>query len=359
MTWINDKNKAILLMILRIVLILAAAWLFLTKLLLFFAPFLVAMFITVLIEKPVGWMQKKFRFSRGAASAVALFAFIILAGGLIGFLFYRLLIEVWELASNNTYYQSIILRIRELVDLGGIWYAGLPAEVVTAIESSLEGILTKAGTTATSWINNLFQSMVSILTSLPQALLYTVITLVGTFFISRDRERISRFLYGQMPDRWRSKVRGLKDDLFAALIGYIKAILILVSIAFVEVLIGYTILGVRYSLFLAIVTAIADILPVLGPGTVLIPGAIIYLINGNYFLFTGFLILYILVTLVRQFLEPRIVGGSIGLHPLVTLFFIYLGFRLFGIVGLILGPAFAILLKSLQKAELLPAWKSY
>jgi len=83
-----------------------------------------------------------------------------------------------------------------------------------------------------------------------------------------------------------------------------------------------------------------------------------HLINGSYFQAVGFLILYMIVTVVRQFIEPRIVGGNIGLHPLVTLIFIYLGYRVFGFTGLILGPVFAILVKSLQKAGILPAWKS-
>ncbi len=122
---------------------------------------------------------------------------------------------------------------------------------------------------------------------------------------------------------------------------------------------GYIILDIKYAFFLAIITAIADILPILGPGTILIPGSVILLISGNHFQAAGFLGLYLIVTILRQFLEPRIVGGNIGLHPLVTLIFMYLGFRLFGFAGLILGPIFAIMLKSLQKAEILPSWKTY
>ena len=154
-------------------------------------------------------------------------------------------------------------------------------------------------------------------------------------------------------------MREIKNDLLTALVGYLKALLVLVTISFFVVLTGYTILGVKYSLFLAIITAISDILPVLGPGTILIPGSIIHLINGNYYMAVGFIVLYVLVTIVRQFLEPRIVGGNIGLHPLITLLSMYLGFRFLGVIGLIFGPIFTIILKSLQKSGILPAWKEY
>lgn len=359
MSWLNDKYKRTAKVVLQIILVLLIIYILLTRLLLFFLPFLLAFLIAAIIEKPTRFMQKRFRFPRGLASGISMIVFVVLAGGLTVFVFYRLFMEVWELTNVGAGIQNILPRIREWVDLGGAWYAALPQEVVTAIESSLEGILSRIGNAATLGINALLNGMLKILTSLPQALLYMVITLVATYFFSRDRERISRFVFSQISDNWSRKLRSIKNDLITALIGYTKALMILVTISFFVVLLGYTILGIRYSLFLGIVTAVADILPILGPGTVLIPGAIILLVTGNYFQAIGFLILYIIVTVVRQFLEPRIVGGNIGLHPLVTLIFIYLGYRLFGFAGLFLGPVFGILLKSFQKAEILPAWKSY
>jgi sporulation integral membrane protein YtvI len=357
MAWMTDRNKRLLLTAVQVILVLAVLYLVLTKLLIFFAPFLVALLITFLIEKPVRFLQKKFRFSRGAASAVSLLVFVLLAGSLIGFLFYRLFMEVWDLTKDSASYQFILVRARQLLEAGGTWYAGLPEEIVRTIEVNFESILTRIGSTVSTWINTLLDIMVAILTSLPQVLLYIIISLVSAFLISRDRERISRFVFGQFSPDWREKARGIQSDLLLALAGYVKAVLILVTISFFEVLIGYNILGIRYSLFLAILTAVADLLPILGPGTVLIPGAIINFISGEYFTAVGFLILYIIVTMVRQFLEPRIVGGNIGIHPLVTLVFIYLGFRLFGVAGIILGPIFAIVIKSLQKAKILPQWR--
>lgn len=357
MVWMTDKNKKIILAVVKVILVLAVLYLMLTKLLAFFAPFLAAFFIMFIIEKPVSFLQKKCRLSRGVASAISLFGFVILTGALIGFVFYRLFIEVWALTKSSTDFQLIISRLGELVDMGGTWYAGLPQEIVNAIESNFESILTKIGTTATTMINKLLEVMITIVTSLPQAFLYIIISLVSAFFMSRDREKMSGFVFAQLSPDWRELARSVKNDLLLALVGYIKALMILVTISFFEVLIGYNIIGIRYSLFLAIITAVADIIPILGPGTVLIPGAVISLINGDYFTGIGFLIIYIIVTMVRQFLEPRIVGDNIGLHPLVTLISIYLGFRLFNVAGVVLGPIFAIIIKSLQKSKILPQWR--
>jgi sporulation integral membrane protein YtvI len=351
------RNKRLLLTAVQVILVLVVLYLVLTKLLAFFAPFLVALFIAFLIEKPVQFLQRKCRFSRGAASAVSLLLFVILAGGLIGFLFYRLFMEVWDLTRNSSGYQFILVRIQELLDEGGTWYTGLPEEIVNSIENNFKDIFQRIGDTVTNWIKQLLEFMITVLTSLPQALLYIIITLVSAFFMSRDRDKISQFIFGQFSPDWRERARGIKNDLLLALTGYIKAVLILVTISFFEVLIGYNILGIRYSLFLAILTAVADLLPILGPGTILIPGAIINFISGEYFIAMGFFILYIIVTMVRQFLEPRIVGGNIGLHPLATLVSIYIGFRLFGVAGIIMGPIFAIVIRSLQKARILPQWK--
>jgi sporulation integral membrane protein YtvI len=359
MSWLNEKRKKTAKVVIQVLLVILILYLFLTKLLLFFAPFLLAFLIAHIVEKPARFLQNRCRFPRGAASALSIVVFVALFGGLVGFIFYRLFVEVWELTKVGTGYQNIISLIRDWIDLGGAWYAALPPEVVATVESSLEGILSRAGNAITMGINTLLNAMIKVLTSLPLALLYTVITLVAAYFFSRDREKISRFVFSQLPEGWSSKFRTIKNDLLAALTGYIKALLILVTINFCVVLLGYIILDIKYAFFLAIITAIADILPILGPGTILIPGSVILLISGNHFQAAGFLGLYLIVTILRQFLEPRIVGGNIGLHPLVTLIFMYLGFRLFGFAGLILGPIFAIMLKSLQKAEILPSWKTY
>jgi sporulation integral membrane protein YtvI len=161
-----------------------------------------------------------------------------------------------------------------------------------------------------------------------------------------------------MPEGWRNKIRTMKEDLFAALVGFIKAQSILISVTFIELLIGYSLIGVKYVFSLALITAVVDALPVLGTGTILIPAAAINLIMGNVPKALAFIALYIVILIVRQFLEPKVVAQSLGLHPLVTLISIYVGLQLFGIIGLFLGPIIVVIIKALQKARILPQWKA-
>ena len=118
---------------------------------------------------------------------------------------------------------------------------------------------------------------------------------------------------------------------------------------FAEVLVGLSILRVRYALLMSLIIAVVDILPILGTGTVLIPWAIFSYVTGDGGLGTGLLILYAIVLILRQLIEPRIVGSSLGLHPLATLASIYLGIKLIGLGGIFIGPAAALLVKGISR----------
>ena len=141
-----------------------------------------------------------------------------------------------------------------------------------------------------------------------------------------------------MPDRWREGWDGAKQKFFGVIAKWVRAYFILFLITFAALLIGFMILRVDYALLMALVGALVDILPVVGVGLIFVPWGIFSLIGGNTFLGAGLFILYGAISLLRQLVEPHIVGGSIGVHPLLTLVAMYVGFRLFGIAGMIILP---------------------
>ena len=163
--------------------------------------------------------------------------------------------------------------------------------------------------------------------------------------MSSDKEKIMSFITKQMPAKWMPKIINIKNNLSSVLLGYIKAQLILMAITFVEVTIGLFIIGIDYAILFGLIISFIDVLPVLGTGTILIPWALFSLITGNYSLGFSLIILYGVVLLVRQFLEPKIVGGQIGLHPLATLSAMYIGLKVLGIMGMILGPIIVLVIK--------------
>ena len=128
---------------------------------------------------------------------------------------------------------------------------------------------------------------------------------------------------------------------------YIKAYGILLALTFALLLIGFWILRIQYAFLLAFLIALADFLPVIGVGTILIPWGIVMLLQKNFYIGFGLLIVYLVISLVRQVAEPKVLGKSLGLHPLLTLFATYVGFSLFGIVGMIIAPVVVLLCKQL------------
>lgn len=320
----------------------------------YIAPFIMALFITFMIERPVRFLIKKTKISRGVSVAVVLLVFVLVVGGILTLVFSQIINEIWKLTKEIPSAQTVKKYVEMLLEKSQALYLSLPSDFEKALRDNLGSLVG----TVSSYLESLLNYMVNIVKFLPQFFVFIVISLVASFFMSRDREKISNFVFKQIPEGWKNKIRTVKDDLFVALVGYIKAQFILITITFIELLIGYGIIGVKYAFFFAVITAIVDALPILGTGTILIPTSAIYLLLGNIPRAFAFIVLYIIISVVRQFLEPKVVGENLGLHPLVTLISIYVGMQIFGIIGLFLGPILVIIFKALQKARILPQWKT-
>ena len=191
----------------------------------------------------------------------------------------------------------------------------------------------------------------SVLRGTPRLLITSVVMVIACFYLSMDYEGIRDRLIEFLPPRLREGVHRGRKKAGVAVRNYLRAYLLLFLLTFFEVLVGLLILGRPYAFLLALVVALVDLLPILGAGTVLVPWAVVMLLLKNYYLGVGLLILFGVITIVRQIAEPHIVGGSLGLHPLVSLFFLFAGLQLFGFWGMILGPAIALILKEFLQTE--------
>lgn len=141
--------------------------------------------------------------------------------------------------------------------------------------------------------------------------------------------------------------------LIKAFVGFVKAYSILISITFILTLVAMKILNVQYALTLALIIALADILPVLGPGAIYVPWIIWEFISHHLAMGIALLAAYVIISAVRQFLEPKIVGDNIGLHPLVTLMSLYVGLKLGGVVGMIMGPVCVVIFIAIYRTGVL------
>ncbi len=188
--------------------------------------------------------------------------------------------------------------------------------------------------------------------TLPKVLIFTLITVISAFYFSIDLKKINDSVLSPLPQKWRERLVEAKDILLSTTVKYLRSYLIIMLITFSLLLIGFLILGVKYYFVLSVIFALIDILPLLGVGTLLIPWGIFSLATGDLYLGMGLLVLYAIIVVVRQIAEPKIIGVSLGIHPLLTLFAMYLGFTVLGFVGMILGPFVALIARSIASAFL-------
>jgi sporulation integral membrane protein YtvI len=154
-----------------------------------------------------------------------------------------------------------------------------------------------------------------------------------------------------MPDSIHTTARVVAEDLRKALFGFIRAQLTLVTISGIIMLVGLLILQVKYAFTIAIVTLLVDLLPYFGVGSVMIPWILYTVLFGNYKLAIGLAIIYFIILVVRQLLEPKLVASNIGLDPLVTLVALFVGLKLLGVLGLIIGPVVTVFIIVLYRAK--------
>jgi sporulation integral membrane protein YtvI len=192
----------------------------------------------------------------------------------------------------------------------------------------------------------------SLFSALPSVLFFLIVSVVACFYFCTDGVSITRSFGVFLPHRWKQKMPQIKENLRDVLKKYVKAYGILLLLTFALLLVGFWILQVEYAFLLAFLIALADLLPVIGVGTILIPWGIVMLLQKQFYLGFGLLILYLVISLVRQVAEPKVLGKSLGLHPLLTLFATYVGFTLFGLLGMILAPIAALLVKRLLSPQI-------
>lgn len=321
-------------------------------------PFILAYLIAYITNPVVNFLQKKCKIPRKISSGITILITLMIIGSLITLVVYRIVKEfqdfVKQLPDLTTYVYS---HLENLINNGVGTYLDLPAGVSDFIDNALLNLKTTLTTQLPEMLKPLARPTINFAKALPSVLVFIIVLLISTYFISSDRDRINKFIFKQLPDSWVIQIRKIKDDLILALLGYIRAQLILMSITFVEVTIGLLMIRVSYALLFAVIISFVDALPILGTGTILIPWAIFSLITGKTSMGLSLVILYGIILLVRQLCEPKILGSQIGLYPLVTLMSMYVGLQIFGVPGMIAGPITVLILKNLQRAGLLKLWK--
>jgi sporulation integral membrane protein YtvI len=226
--------------------------------------------------------------------------------------------------------------------------SGIPGEsgsTAEKITEYAEGLLGEALSTVGAAIPGI---LTSILSALPDLLLGAVVAVIVAFYFTLDSAQIKKGIMNILPSRAERMLSHIKKEAAVAAIGYLRSYSLILLITFAEIFFGLTVLGVEYSFLIAAISAAIDILPILGVGIILIPWAIINLMTRKLFLGIGLIILYVITVVIRQFIEPKLVGESLGLHPLLTLAAFYLGYRLFDFSGIFIAPVILVLWRAVK-----------
>lgn len=336
--------------------IVALVWLFFNYALSALMPFLLAAVISALVSPIARKISEKTKIPRKLCAAVMLIATFSAVTALVYAAISRLITELGNLLGHLSENPEIIgdtlQGILDKLTANGTHFSFLQKIFDSDALAGLGIDITKALQDATgSFVSSLTSSLpsaaVSLVKSVPSVLLFVIVFLIAAFYFSADGETVARTLSSLLPDRWQKKLPGIKDKFKKTIMGYIKAYFLIMVLTFCEMLLGLSILGVEYAFIMAIVISVIDILPILGSGTVLIPWAIFAFLTSDTPLGVGLLILYAVTLVVRQFAEPKIVGGAIGIHPLATLASVYLGLRFLGFFGIFIGPMTALLLREM------------
>ena len=313
------------------------------KLLTYFLPFIVAWIIAQIINPIVKFLEN-LHIHRRISVIASMLCVITLLGAIIYFLSSALVKELKTVLDfiQATTDDGMPIFIQEFIDILPKNIKTIALELAENAKGNLSDIVYPSIKSAISGIGGAAGK-------LPTAFVFTIALILATYFISYDGENIKNQLKKLIPDNKLEKISFIKHKLSKACGGYLKAQAILMSIVFCILLTGFLILDVELALILALVISVWDAVPVLGSGIILNPWAVINLLQGNYFQAAGFFCLYLIILFTRQLLEPKILSGQLGIHPLFTLVSIYVGLKTMGIAGMILGPIILIIVINILK----------
>lgn len=334
--------------ILNIILIIAGVYIG-SKIAVFYMPFLVGFIIALIIEPGIKFLMKKTKISRKMSSIII---FVLVFALIIGLVVWGVISLVSEstnlLQTLNIYIDKAYTQIQETIGKLKITKMSISNNVIDLAQNASREILVKVST----WLADVLTKIINVITSIPTIGIYVVITILSVYFICTDKIYMLDLMEHHMPSKWVQKIGTHIREITKSLGGYLKAEAILVLVSFAISVIGLYVLkfigmNITYPLLMALAIGFVDALPILGSGTIMLPWAVISSLNGDLKLGIGIIVLWIIMSVVRQILEPKIVSGNIGIHPIFTLIAMYTGFKVIGIMGMLIGPIVLIILKSI------------
>lgn len=352
-TSVKKYLKAILNLFVALV-ILAAVIVLLPRAVMFFLPFLIGWIIALIASPMVRFFEEKLRIRRKAGSVftiVVVIGLVVLVGYLAASKLIEELIHFVEDLPNM--WASLESDFNEIAANLSVVYEKLPTDVQNTINDFLSNVGEQANEMAADFFGKISSPTIAAVGNfakqLPTVIIGIIMCLLSSYFFVAEREQLTVSVRRYMPESLLYRFHIIKRSIVKAVGGYLKAQIKIEIWIYLLLILGFFILQVNYAPLIALGVAILDFLPFFGTGTVMVPWAIVKFLSADYKMTIGLLLTWGISQLVRQIIQPKIVGDSIGVPPIPTLFLLYIGYRVSGVVGMIVAVPIGIILWTMYK----------
>lgn len=316
----------------------------------FFIPFVIGWMIALIANPLVRFLEKRLKIVRKHGSMLIIAGVLALIISLLYFVLGKAYVEIREFIGDlPALYDSAAAEIRGAVQNGNRMFEFLPDEFRTAVMQFTENIGTYVGDLVSKAAAPTVEIAGNMAKGIPNVLVNTVITILSSYLFIAEQDKILAWMRRYAPKFVLRYAEYLKKDARGVIGGYFLAQFRIMFVVAGILAVGFLFLKVKYGLLLAVLISMLDFLPVFGTGTALFPWAAVKLFTGEYTYAAGLLILYVVTQVSRQLIQPKIVGDSMGLPPLLTLFLLYLGFKVKGIAGMILAVPIGLIFINFYK----------
>ncbi|KAB8138240.1 sporulation integral membrane protein YtvI [Gracilibacillus oryzae] len=356
----NIQKSIVFRSMLLLLILVISIFLFLSSVQFLF-PFLLACFFSIVLYPMIQFVAKTFHFSHTLACVIVLLLTICSIILLFAFILFEIIdgivyLAKWLPGPFHNFLIDITEKVNSwllpLLDKLNIYIDNLTPEQNALMKEQLEEISISFADQFANFLENLLRSIGDQLAALPGTMTIIIFSLLCTFFICKDWPKFNHWMKTHITNTIYLVPFQIYDQLKITLLKYAKAQFLLVSISFITILIGLMLLKIEHAFTISVIISALDLLPILGTGVVFIPWSLYLLISGNSLLAYFLIGLYLLIIIQRQILEPKLISDAIGIHPLLTILAVYLGFQLFGINGLWAGPLTLFLGKAAHQAKL-------
>ena len=354
----RENIKLITNLLISLVILLLCIFL-LPRLVVFLMPFVIGWIISCIANPPVAFLERKLKIRRKAGTVVVIICVIAAVTGIIygvGVVLFRQILgfvsevpTMWAAVQQD--FDNLGRLIARYVDISMPKFTDAISDIGVAISEGIKNLTNHLDFSA-------FEGRGSMVGSIASVIISTIMCMLSAYFFIADREWVNNAFDKYMPKSIAHKFDVFVSSIKQAVGGYFKAQLRIEVWMYLLLVIGFTVLKVKYTILIALLVAFLDILPFFGTGIVLVPWAVVSVIGGNYLRALGFLVIWGVGQLFRQLIQPKIMGDSIGMEPIPTLFLLFIGYKIAGVGGMLLAVPIGIIVVNMNEAGFFDTPKS-